>query len=512
MRAFPAPVVVLSTAAFTACLPGLPGPSSVDTDPSSTTAGDGESGLPPGSTSGGADLADTTADADSGTTGAVDPTTGSGSGSGSGDSDGSSDTGEPGGCSALDPLQLLAGDAGASNCHVLARFDPTGSQGLLELGAPGAGPDNLLYDGDPAGQNERLASTLLFDMTNGSVASWSGVQPAAPNTTYVMQTGPAVYRIHVTSQVVDAAGPNGPTNFSTSTIYTVIADGRIVRDDGVAVVETPTTALWLLNYIALAAVPFTNFQWVGPGADDVPVSAGGPLMGFTELRPPSMSGPVDWACLYHAAEGRAVGVGLFNATATDVPPLGPRASLVQHADSLPSATSATLQVDWVRNAAIPAATSFASEQLMVVGTNPDEPCAAIDAYHRAYLGAGTMTWDAGYVAVGEYSGGEGSSGTHFSPGGGFYWAAVPPTITEDLVVHLDDAVEQPTLLLYVADLTEESYFGVSVGGNELDEADVIVQPAALEADGGVWALDEGLWVLIGVPVAADQSIVIHTQR
>ncbi|MEM6989476.1 MAG: hypothetical protein AAF721_03235, partial [Myxococcota bacterium] len=395
------------------------------------------------------------------------------------------------------------------NCHLLARFDTEGELGLLELGAPSASQANLLYDETDAFSDERLAGVLLFDDPNGSTASWSGGPPPAPNGTYVTQTGPAVYRIHVASRS-QKSGPAGSTDFVTSTFYTVIADGRIIRDDDVGLTSAPTSADWLLSYIALAAQHFTDVRWVGSDAGAEETDIGGTPFGPVPIRE-TTTGALDWACVYNDSEAFAVGVGIFDKTSSKHAPVGPRATRVHHQTRDVTQTSITLQSDWVRGPGTVDPSEYPAETLMHVGAYEGEPCDTIDAYHRAYQGAGTLVWDTGYIAWGEVSGGEGSSGTHFSPGGGFYWVAAPETITENIVVHLQDAEPQPTMLLYVAQLDEASFQGVMIDDNAVAAEDIITQPAVLEGEGGVWAIDPGLWVLIGVPVQADEDIVIQVK-
>ena len=474
------PAVVLFMSA--GCLPDLPPPPAADDD----TGGDGAVTTMGTSTGPGADSDSTTATDSNDETESTDGSESSSSSSGTGND-------PPAGCAAIDAL-TIEGDS-VSNCHVGIEFDEAVVLGPSALRAPGGSDENLLFSHDD-GHADQYSGVLMFAPDS---ESWSGSEPM-DDSVYVMQEGPAVYRIWIPWEA--ATG-----DLEGHSVYTVLADGRIFRDEYVHLLDPMGDHL--VAYVSLESVPtITDVRWGGDGSDvyePAPVGNGGtdPIVEGT-----SRGGrPFDfYTCAHNTDTGDTVGWAQYEGGA---PWHGPRATWHQGIAGTPETAGVSLQADWFRAETLPATEVF-GEIMMHVTADADDPCGAIASYYASYRGPGQIT----VVSGAEYSPfeliGDEGDGDFFSQGGGFYYLVLPTDGTDDVVFTIEGGADvHPTALVQVAGLGASEVAGVEVAGTPLEPEEYIVQDAMQEIDGLAWGLPAGVFVLVGVPIESGVEVTIN---
>ena len=416
--------------------------------------------------------------------------------------DGGSDTtmGEPSDeCPAIDPL-VVEGD-GVSNCRLAAEFDLDVVRGLSELRAPGGSDENLLFEGAPTFLEE-YAGVMQYPLY-ASVDSTEPMDKLGEH--WVSQDGPAVYRIWI-PWIVDAGGSMGVEGLS---IYTVLADGRIFRDESMHVFEEVGT--WLVAFVALRPTALPTVYWGGQesGSYDAPVPGNGEQESFYQADSDPVPDHDAYTCAYDSQSGDMVGFAQYEGDYTTW--AGPRATFVQETAGIVETSAFVLQADWLRMTSIGSAQlgEYTGEVMMYAGSDTEStPCAAVAEYYDAYRDPGFLTVTAGGATDLPEVLGDESDGDDFSQGGGFYYFRAEGS--GDIVMSIEGtAATQPTVLLNAAGLEPSEVSGVSVGGQALSDHEYIVQAANEEAGGSAMGgLDTGAFVLIGVPVDPGVEIVI----
>lgn len=483
MSRAPAPAVLALLAS--GCLPDLPPPPADGgdddtTDGATTTVSDG---MTIGATE---------------TDGATETTSG-------GDDDDDSDTetetdtettGEPGGCGAIDPL-VIDGNA-AANCRIGVDFDIATARTLTELRAPQGSDENLLFSG----------SMSLIEEYSGVIqwpeyTSMESTEPRTDGQHYVVQQGPAVFRILI-PWIVDAGPGEG---FEGSSIYTVLADGRIFRDEYVHVFEN--SGDWLVAYLALRSDALPVAYWGGgtrSGSYPAPIPGNGEQESFYQADSEPAPDDDAYTCAHDAESGDTVGFAQYEGTYTTW--AGPRATFLQDIAGKTQTSAFVLQADWVREMSIPLG-EYAGEIMMHVDADTTRaPCSAMADYYAAYRDPGNLQVTAGGNAdLPELIGNENEGDDDFAHGSGFYY--MQAVGTDDIALSIEGGATQPTVLLYVAGLDPTEVSGVSVGGEALSSNEYILQVVVEEGGGtSVGGLDTGAFVLIGVPVESGTPIVI----
>lgn len=477
MSRAPAPAVVLLLAS--GCLPDLP-PPPADGGDDDTTDGvttTGSDGMTIGATE---------------TDGATETTSGD-------DDDDDSDTettGEPGGCGAIDPFVIE--ENAATNCRIAVDFDLETARTLTELRAPQGSDENLLFSGSETFLEE-YSGVLQWNLHT----SMESTQPRIDGQHYVVQQGPAVFRILI-PWIVDE-GPG--IGFEGSSIYTVLADGRIFRDEFVHVFQDAGD--WLVAYLALRSDALPVAYWGGgsqSGSYPAPIPGNGDQVSFYQADSEPAPDNDAYTCAHDADSGDTVGFAQYEGTYTTW--AGPRATFIQEIAGKTQTSAFVLQADWIREMSIPVG-GYAGEIMMHVDADTTRaPCSAMADYYAAYRNPGNLEVTAGGNAdLPELTGNEDEGDDDFAHGSGYYY--MQAVGTDDIVLSIEGGATQPTALLYIADLDPTEVSGVSVGGDALSSNEYIVQAAVAEGGGtAVGGLDAGAFVLIGVPVDPGAEIAI----
>jgi len=408
-------------------------------------------------------------------------------------------TGEPVDCGAIDPF-VIDGHA-ASNCRIGVDFELTTARTLTELRAPQGSGENLLFDG---------ASSFLEEYSGiiqwPSYTSADATEPMIKlGEHFVAQEGPAVFRIWI-PWIVDQGGGSG---FEGTSIYTVLADGRIFRDESVHVFEE--VGDWVVAYLALRSDALPVAYWGGAqsGSYTAPVPGNGEQDSFFEANSEPAPDNDAYTCAHDSASGDTVGFTQYEGTYTIW--AGPRATFVQATAGITETSAFVLQADWLRTTTIgPGQLGFYNGEIMmhVDADTSGAPCAAMASYYEAYRDSGYLEVTSGGAADLPELFGDENEGDTFSHGGGFYY--LRSIGADDIVLTIQGSgTTQPTMLLYVAGLTPEDVTGVSIGGTSLSEGEYLVQGANAEGSGtSMGGLDVGAFVLIGVPVAPGAEVVV----
>ncbi|MEM6994643.1 MAG: hypothetical protein AAF721_29275 [Myxococcota bacterium] len=489
----------LSVLLVAGCLPPLP-PLAGDTDGiGSDGDGDGDGDLDGEGTTAGGDwtedpTAGTVGGEDSGSDEAGEQSTGADStGDGGSASDDAADSddgttgGEPGDCPAIDALSRPGEQPTAvSNCQFLVDFDP-GTPGLSELRAlEGSGQDLLFHHGAAL-------------ETETGVVQWAfNTSASSSQASAELQHGPAVHRVRVPWNDAGAEG----AGFEGVTIYTVIADGRILRDDYVHVLEEEGD--WLVSFNALRADVITDLAWDGISqpAGSVPIEADG-AVGITPLFSADAVSNDGYLCAYDHAHGDAVGFAEYEGPNSTW--VGPRASRDQQDAGDPSSTSVVLQADWLRSAAVLPSEYFGESMLHIGAAPAGLECEAIYDHYLAYRQPGGLTVTEGGSVLTGQSGDVVNYDGH-SEGGGFY--SIQAESGDTIVASLSGGVSTyPSVLLHIAGLSAADVTGVDLGGTTLGSGEYLVQDAQPELHED--ALAAGVFVLIAGPIQESLEIAVH---
>lgn len=459
-------VLALVASASAACLPPLPAPLADETDSDTEAVGDVDSDGTSGEESDG--VSD---DEDSGS--------------------GNEDTGPPGDCGVLDALVVTDNGVirSAENCNLFVGFDPSVGRGMTELRSRQGSDDNVLFT-HPEAEYERFAGVVNFPAHtnwNAEIASMDSIE--------VMQSGPAVFRIRIPW----SQSPSEGSGFEGESIYTVIADGRVHRDEYVHVLSGD--GLWLAAYTSLRAqtLPVVRIEGGQTVTQDLQVMLDATYDVPEHLYQGDAVGDyTPYLCAYNEDTGDVVGWAEYDGNNTMWH--GPRVTRLQHVLADGASTAVALQADWVRDESVVSQEYFGEVMMHLTASSDDDPCAMAQAHYVAYREPGLVNVVSG-GSVEPYTGLEPDGNGHHE-GGGFYTVAA---VDGDAIVLTIDggAPSFPTVLLHVAGLSASAVTSVSVGGRTLADDEYILQDA-----GGDVAVAGGVFVLVGVEVEAGEEISI----
>ena len=462
------------------CLPSLP-PLNLDAEGTGTDTGaDDEDGV--GSETGTGPFGESTDD-DDGTDGGTEDETGDTSNDDASDEGTGETTGPAEDC---EPITPLTHDAGArhtiGNCGVEVVFDESVSTGIAELRAPNGGDRNLIVDQANA-QWENTTGVLMYPEQQ----SWD----ATPTLGFeVLADGPAVVRLRSTW---DADGA-----FDGSTVYTIVADGRVMRDE-LANVIVPGRGVWLVAYTAVVAERITAVRTGGstPASDHAPNY--GAQLGPQEHGLWNDSGTS--LCAFHDVNGDALHVTL----ASDSLFVGTRLTEDRHEADDDSSVAMVLQADWVRDMPLSADEHVGAIMTHMGASTQDDPCSVGDAFSDAYRNPGTVSVVNGSEATSIVTAQGDENADGFSEGGGFY--AFVAGGNNHLSFTLDGgAAEFPTVLVFIQGRTAADIGTVWAEDYQFEAGEFLVQDASIDIAG---VEEDGVFVLLGRPVGAGGIMTIH---
>lgn len=385
------------------------------------------------------------------------------------------------------------------NCAFDVGFSDDESYTLSSIVLHGGQNDNLLMsEPHPVGGLERLSGVIEYPW----VASWNGLEGGGAT---VLQDGPVLFRIRVEWH----DGPVDVAQISGRSIYTVIADGRIMRDQFVHLTNTAMTSgpVWLVDYAALQAGLFTTLEWGGDddGSYDVASEVGG------EPASSIYAGDeVDtYVCAYNERSGDVVAMAPYHPAENDWE--GPRASR-SDADAGNPATatdSLALQADWHRGEQLEQGYRFGNA-MMLVEARTEDWCDGMAAQHAAYVAPTPITSPSGSLPITLVIGDNDDDG--YSEGAGFYAFDDGDGIAP-IVLEVGNGPDIPTALFYIEGIGIDDVASISKNGTELGEAEVLLQNAVEEVH---WMLvpnpdpdlAAGLFFLLADPIGLGDELEI----
>ena len=412
-------------------------------------------------------------------------------------------TGEPPGhCPTIDALYASRSEGhDVGNCSFDVSFGEAENFTPSRITLHGGINDNLLMSEPPAiGGLERLSGIIEWP----SVASWNGLDPEGEGAT-VLQAGPAVFRILVEWH----DGPVGDADITGRSFYTVIADGRIMRDQYVHLTNMGAVdPAWLVDYTALRADYFTALEWGGEesGTYDVAANVGEALAAYIYNEAETDV----WLCAYSERSGDVVGMAPYRPADNEI--IGPRASRSDADAGNPgtASDSLALQADWYRGAMLTTGIVRGSA-MMFLEARTDNWCEGIEGQHAAYSAATPITSPSGSVPILNLIGDDDGDG--YSEGAGFY-AFDAGSADTPIVLEVGSGPDIPTALLFIAGIGTLDVVSVSAGEQILREGEYLLQDAIPEAH---WDLvpdpepdfPAGLYVLLADPVGTGDQITIE---
>lgn len=409
-------------------------------------------------------------------------------------------TGEPVHCPSLDPLFVNEdGDIEVTNCRFEIFFGAAEHFSPSWMSIPGGHNDNLLSS-DGAVAPERGMGVIVYP----ALASWRDhVGPGYE----LYQQGPAVTRIRV-----DWADDSQGSQFEGRTIYTVTADGRVMRDDFVHMLNGVDGPSWGVSYVSMRAALLTDVQWgggVAQGSYDVTGAAGTPTPDyFFGETGGGQYGADAYLCAYHADQGDVVGLVRYPNEAQWV---SSRATRIDNEPAQGTDTDVVaLQSDWWRGQTVENG-YYNGNSMLVLDARTEDHCERVIEQYEAYNEVTPVTAASGGGQVYGLPGDDDNDG--FSEGGGFYAFTASGGVDLELLVGAGAPI--PTALFHIEGFSVSEVAAVLIDGVPLEESEVLLQDAEPEAHTSLspspdgFDMAGGLWVLLGQSVQENQIVTIQ---
>jgi hypothetical protein len=387
-----------------------------------------------------------------------------------GDTDATGDSSDSGGV-VLDDCEpwmaALSWDGGTntvSSAEMSMSFGDAGGHSPTGLSITGGSRSNVIFT--DATQIERNMGILKFP----NEASWQ-----IENAFNVLEAGPAVARF-------ERDWASG--NMTGTSIYTVIADGRVIRDE--VIHNTATNGTFLTAFAALRPDRFDVVEWWGDLQGSAMLEPMGPNV--AEYIFTSEVGDEVVVCA-HGGSGNVVGWASHGPPVDGSSNPGPGIRATTSEIDGPTSHQFALQSDWVRDeGTIPMGYYYGRFMTVVDTSGGASPCACVAAHAESFMRPGTVTPGLGGNVLGGLPGDADNDG--YNEGSGAYEMTVAG-YTSPYEFTIDDATApRPTLLVrmhYTASVT-----GVSVDSDVLAAGvDYLAQQSSTDPN--------TVWVLINRP-------------
>jgi hypothetical protein len=393
------------------------------------------------------------------------------------DSSSSSTTGGPvlphGPCSPVPTELVLTGPAGGiytvSNEEIAVEFDAAENYTASSL-TDGGGSELLLTADDP---HERLIGIGYFMSPGVDEYSWRGSDAVLT----VLEDGPAVVQVEVTWTTDDASTD---ASLVGTTVYTIIPDGRLVRQEALQFMDPTLEASYLTAYMSLDASAFDQVQASFPfvncrGAQVCDVGDANEVAiygyGFAELD--------TWMCATHEVFPHSVSWMIDSASPTGEFEVSARLSEVNEGAA---AHSLAMQYDWVRGTNTQIGDYGIDVLAYVDDDDPD--CACSEQHFASYGERPTPTETSGVDA------------TNYRSQGAFYDVEVNAD-TFELTFGAEPL--PPTMLLRIdgrSAITE-----VAIEGDTLTEGDDYLWQSGIQDK-------DSAWLYLARPLAEGETLTI----
>jgi hypothetical protein len=457
---FRSTVITLAIAPLTGCLPPLvfdcsDGACDSDGDTSTGTVTAAPSTDPDDS------------DGPSSDSGTLDPSSGSSSSS-EGDDDSSTGNVIPAMCEVnLASLGTFSDTDyyNVSNERLALRFDRLAQWHPSKLVAREVSEDNLLYEGL---QNpERLAGVA-------HVGEGYSVQGAGlPENFVIVESGPALERVRIDWLI-------GST-VEGHVLYTVIADGRIVRDEYMHQLQPGDDGDSQISYLSLDPSRFDRVEWFGASEGNYEIADPAP----TDPGRVTFFGSESQEATTLCAQGQGSVVAFAPYPFANPAAMGIRGT---HGETLGAGSeSISLTFDWVQPDGTVGAGEYFAHTLTVVDAATENPCECAMVHAAAFQAPPSLLVTGGGNIISFAPGDEDGDG--FTQAGGFYSVGVDGSGV--LTMHIESDPVPPSILIYLDPLALETIQNVTLGGADLVfGTDVLAQPSA-DMPGAMWLLVVG---------------------
>ncbi len=379
--------------------------------------------------------------------------------------------------------------------HNVSSYEVGGTEMLF--GGGGSAPN---FD-----QNERLWGVGLFSEEAASEYAWMDL--SSVNSPYVeVSAGPAV--VFVTVLWGDHCGKPPCASMTGTTHFTIIPDGRIVRDDAVVVPARTSNNDWLTSHLSLRPALFDSYSWGGTvtqlptdlaGFNAAQGAGGGALIHDSTL---SLDHE-QWLCVSNVqGGGPAVGYASFPHPFVH-DPSSPYSSarITETAVAGPPSYGVALQFDWVRSDDVGGdmGENYGGYFMAYADPDDDGDCGCIGVQAEAYMNPPTIAVvQGGSVAYSEFMSKDGNitgdvDNDGFYERGGYY-GVDETTPGQPVVVQWSSALQSVLLFVEADDVPQRVFVGDQELGPNVWQT---------QSEGGV------AWVYIGADIPADTDVTIE---